>query len=232
VPRLVERLTGLRTPLTVLGAGHDEVPGLAAVLPRPPDPRLPTPWDELPGLADAVRQRSPARRSAVHGPRHWLTVAWIGAALAAKDPDVDPVVVALFALFHDCARVHDGHDREHGRRGAGEARALLTEASWVAPGQVERLVEACCLHTDGLTTSDATIGACWDADRLDLWRVGATPRSDLFSHPVAPGLTEWSRRFGRVGGDDVAWDDWRPIAAVYAGLASRPGPPAQSSPGR
>jgi uncharacterized protein len=30
-------------------------------------------------------------------------------------------------------------------------------------------------HTSGLTSPDPTIGTCWDADRLDIGRVGITP---------------------------------------------------------
>ena len=31
------------------------------------------------------------------------------------------------------------------------------------------------LHSDGHTTGDATVLACWDSDRLDLGRVGIRP---------------------------------------------------------
>ena len=39
----------------------------------------------------------------------------------------------------------------------------------------ERLCEAMRLHSDGHTTGDAAVLACWDADRLDLARVGIQP---------------------------------------------------------
>jgi uncharacterized protein len=34
---------------------------------------------------------------------------------------------------------------------------------------------ACRWHTHGKLSSDPTVGACWDADRLDLTRVGIVP---------------------------------------------------------
>jgi uncharacterized protein len=36
-------------------------------------------------------------------------------------------------------------------------------------------------HTAGLTSADPTIGTCWDADRLDLGRVGMRPRERFMS---------------------------------------------------
>ena len=39
----------------------------------------------------------------------------------------------------------------------------------------EQLCEAMRLHSDGHTESEPGIVACWDADRLDLGRVGITP---------------------------------------------------------
>ena len=46
---------------------------------------------------------------------------------------------------------------------------------------MELLEEACRAHTGGGVTADATIGVCWDADRLTLGRVGITPKARYFS---------------------------------------------------
>jgi uncharacterized protein len=46
---------------------------------------------------------------------------------------------------------------------------------------LEKLVLACQIHTDGTTSTDATVGVCFDADRLDLGRVGIEPDSELMS---------------------------------------------------
>ena len=37
------------------------------------------------------------------------------------------------------------------------------------------LFTACAGHADGETDGNLTIQTCWDADRLDLGRVGVTP---------------------------------------------------------
>lgn len=220
VPDLAAALTGLRSPLTGPGNGWITGTALAAIPPNRLVAPPVRPWAELPEIADRLRDRVALRRSRLHGPRHWLTVAWIGAALAAEDRVVDPLVVALFALFHDCARTHDGHDPEHGRRGAAVALELLAEAPWITMEQLGLLEVACADHTAGRTSADPTVGACWDADRLDLWRVGVTPSEEFLSRPFAPGLRDWSRRFTEVGDDEAAWDDWRPVSATYRALAS------------
>jgi len=40
---------------------------------------------------------------------------------------------------------------------------------------LDMLAYACEFHSDGLTEADITIQTCWDADRLDLGRVGIRP---------------------------------------------------------
>ena len=40
------------------------------------------------------------------------------------------------------------------------------------------LTEALKYHSDGYTEADITVQVCWDADRLDLGRVGLRPRAD------------------------------------------------------
>jgi uncharacterized protein len=45
------------------------------------------------------------------------------------------------------------------------------------PG-LEMLAYAVRHHSDGLTEADVTVQTCWDADRLDLGRVGITPRAE------------------------------------------------------
>ena len=56
----------------------------------------------------------------------------------------------------------------------------------------ELLYDACKLHTDGLTDGDITLQTCWDADRLDLGRVGITPLPNLLCSDAARGLIEWA----------------------------------------
>ncbi|MBL3599333.1 MAG: hypothetical protein JMN25_05635 [gamma proteobacterium endosymbiont of Lamellibrachia anaximandri] len=42
-------------------------------------------------------------------------------------------------------------------------------------GQMQQLTAACEGHTHAHTHADMTIATCWDADRLDLGRVGIRP---------------------------------------------------------
>ena len=44
-----------------------------------------------------------------------------------------------------------------------------------AESGLDQLVYACQYHSDGLTEADTTVQTCWDADRLDLGRVGIKP---------------------------------------------------------
>ena len=125
--------------------------------------------------------RSTSHSSHLHGLAHWERVVRNGLDLAADtEGGADVDVVLLFALFHDSMRLNDGHDPEHGHRGgvlAGELRKLLH----LDHDQLALLQEACAGHTDGLTSADPTIGVCWDADRLDLPRVGIKPDAPLMS---------------------------------------------------
>lgn len=109
-----------------------------------------------------------------HGPNHWRTVEKTGLHLAASN-SADPTVVRLFALFHDSRRESEGYDPLHGQRGAELAISLNGNLYQVDESQLELLVLACELHHQGAMTDDPTLGACFDADRLDLVRVGVRP---------------------------------------------------------
>jgi uncharacterized protein len=43
-------------------------------------------------------------------------------------------------------------------------------------------------HDRGLVSDDPTIGAAWDADRLDLTRLGIRPRAALLSTGAAKAM--------------------------------------------
>ncbi len=120
----------------------------------------------------------------IHGLPHWGRVFENGRRIT-KDSSADSEVVDLFALFHDARRRNEHRDAEHGTRGADLARKLRSALTTVSDHQLELLCEACEHHTDGVTHPDPTIGACWDSDRLDLWRVGITPVAAYLSTEVA-----------------------------------------------
>src|ERR687897_2157668 len=123
-------------------------------------------------LVDAVLERSTGKHSSIHGESHWQRVAAAGLALLPKTPAADPALVFLFALFHDSMRLNDNYDPQHGPRGAALARELRGEAFDLGDAEMGLLAFACEEHTNGGIGPDPTVGVCWDADRLNLWRVG------------------------------------------------------------
>ena len=141
---------------------------------------------DLQAVLDAVRIVSPSCRSHFHGEEHWRRVATNGLDLAAE-VDADPLLVVLFGIFHDSLRFNDGRDDGHGRRGGFLARRLNAELIGLPDERLELLDRACRDHTGGGTSSDPTVGACWDADRLDLCRLGRPV--DPAAMSTVPGRT-------------------------------------------
>jgi uncharacterized protein len=109
-----------------------------------------------------------------HGPEHWKRVEQNG-LLIAKETGADVAVVRLFALFHDSKRENEFADPDHGKRGAAYARELRGTYFQITDEQFDLLEFACIWHTASTHNSDPTIATCWDADRLDLGRVGIIP---------------------------------------------------------
>lgn len=110
-----------------------------------------------------------------HGPAHWTRVSEHGVAVA-RSMGIDPLVPHLFGLVHDSHREDEGMDPLHGRRSAAFVREMRDSLfHFLSDESVEDLAHACDLHSDGHTEGSAPVQACWDADRLDLWRVGIKP---------------------------------------------------------
>jgi uncharacterized protein len=141
-----------------------------------------------------------------HGINHWSRVLANGRRLTPLT-GADPVVVDLFAIFHDSRRENEGRDPGHGARGGKLAQQFrrqgLIDLTHV---QLELLVYACAHHTSGKTEADVTVQTCWDADRLDLGRVGITPDPAKLCTDAArdPDMIAWA--------DKRAWDEWRSFA--------------------
>jgi uncharacterized protein len=134
----------------------------------------------LPAVLDAVRILSPLSGSHDHGEEHWRRVATNGLDLA-RDVGGDPLLVVLFAIFHDSMRFDEYHDPDHGKRGGFLACCLNTELVGLTDDRLDLLYSACATHIDGDVSEDPTIGCCWDADRLDLIRFGKEIYPDLMS---------------------------------------------------
>lgn len=139
-----------------------------------------------PDFLDAVLERSTGRGSRVHGPAHWAGVAAAGLTVLDGTPGADPLVVLLFALFHDSMRLSDGRDPEHGERAARLARELRDAGAYTLDEErLARLEDALMRHDRGETSADPTTGTCWDSDRLNLGRVCKRPDPALLSTPAA-----------------------------------------------
>lgn len=109
-----------------------------------------------------------------HGIGHWGRVLENGQRLASLS-GANLTVVQLFAIFHDSRRINEYDDPRHGTRGAALARELHGQFFQLSDSDLDLLTFACEHHTDMVTWPDATIQTCWDADRLDLLRVGIEP---------------------------------------------------------
>ena len=122
----------------------------------------------------------------IHGVSHWSRV-WYHGRRIARTLDVNPAIVAWFAYLHDSQRHNDHRDPLHGQRAADFALGLRHERILVelSPSEFEHLCEAMRLHSDGHTEGEPAIRACWDADRLDLGRVGIEPHPQRLCTPLA-----------------------------------------------
>jgi uncharacterized protein len=140
--------------------------------------------------------------SVIHGSGHWFRVRRFGALLAEREglPPAARQCVEIFSLVHDLARVHDGGGNQHAIDGAQYVDDVVPAVFGAVPqGQVEIVRMAIRYHSDGLVARRAsehglfdplegppdlvlrTVACCWDADRLDLPRVGIRPHPDLMS---------------------------------------------------
>ena len=126
-----------------------------------------------------------------HGVVHWARVYENGLKVAEQS-GADTEVVKLFALFHDSRRINEYYDEGHGQRGGELALLLRGTLIHLDDDRFDLLYEACRLHTDGLTEGDVTLRTCWDADRLDLGRVGTTPVAHLLCTEPGRKLIRWA----------------------------------------
>lgn len=128
-----------------------------------------------PPLIAILREQFRLDWRGIHGAPHWARVRANGLRLAPLT-GANPKVVEYFAFLHDACREHDHHDREHGFR-AGVLVEELGGILQLSTREREDLVTACELHSDGHTQGfNITVMTCWDADRLDLARVGIQPQ--------------------------------------------------------
>lgn len=125
--------------------------------------------------------------SDIHGHDHWMRVVQRGLDIASHTAGVDATVVELFGMLHDTHRQNDGNDPHHGPRAAKYLDSIVGEL-YISKTQYKNLRHALEHHTDEIHNNDPTIGACYDADRLDLGRVGITPDPDYLNTTYAKSI--------------------------------------------
>lgn len=171
--------------------------------------------DVKPRLLVAIMGRFELGPHTDHGPAHWGRVAFHARAIAQAER-VDPLIPILFAWIHDSCRKDEGRDALHGDRASDFASRLrLRGLLPLDPTELLLLQQALALHSDGHTDAPDVVKVCWDADRLDLGRVGIRPSPTLL-------CTESARDERRIA-QAFAWSQGGSRPAAYSsGMRSRP----------
>lgn len=118
--------------------------------------------------------------ASIHGLNHWRRVEGFALQMAQIN-GADEEIARIFAIIHDCKRENENYDPQHGLRAAILAREINDSRLFLNPKQLEILGFALENHDKGRVSPCATIGTCWDADRLDLGRVGVAPKAQFLS---------------------------------------------------
>jgi uncharacterized protein len=120
----------------------------------------------------------------IHGPEHWNRVRKKAEILATGIKGVDSDLLTLFALLHDSCRQSDGRDPGHGPRAAELAEMFLSAE--LEPERLKMLSYVISQHTARSPLIGVrTVWCAWDADRLDLGRVGIEPDPRFLSTQLA-----------------------------------------------
>lgn len=123
---------------------------------------------------------------ATHGMSHWQRVERNGILLSMHDgclrKEIYINVVRAFAYLHDKCRIDDYEDYGHGVRSANMIPTIRdTVLAALSDDEIALLERACRYHTTAHFTGDPTVDVCFDADRLDLGRVGISPNPKLMA---------------------------------------------------
>lgn len=139
----------------------------------------------------------------IHGFNHWHRVQKIGHYLCDRN-GADKKVIDYFAYFHDISRKTEGSEFEHGQKSAQIIRKYFEEKEReleLTQEQYNLLLEAVSNHDNENSHSDnLTVQTCWDADRLDLWRLRIVPDPDLLNTEIAKQkeTIEWAKQFNQI----------------------------------
>ena len=154
-------------------------------------------------LLDLITRQFKLDIDSDHGLPHWKRVEKIGQYLT-EYTKADPEVVYLFSYLHDSKRESEGHDPEHGRRASLFIKELYNKnvnPLAISLKQLNQLAFACEYHSNSEAKSDDnTVQTCWDADRLDLWRIGTIPDPFFFNTAIAKKAEtiDFARKLSRI----------------------------------
>ena len=127
-----------------------------------------------------------------HGIYHWERV-YFNTQKLAKYYDIQSEVFELFSILHDSKRENEYKDINHGKR-ASEFVKELIEQKYIKLNKTDaqRLIYACANHTKSDITNklynDMIVQICFDADRMDIDRVGIIPDEKYFLTKYAKEL--------------------------------------------
>ena len=116
----------------------------------------------------------------IHGVAHWTRVRANGLVLAQRN-GANFRIVEYFAFLHDVCRQNENDDPDHASRAALFTRHIRDQYIKLNDQEFLLLASAIDGHTHGKHHNDLTVLTCWDADRLDLLRVGVNPESERMS---------------------------------------------------
>ena len=144
-------------------------------------------------LIFAIKRQFQIDWNGLQGASH-LARVWENGIHLAESTGANKRVIQLFAVFHDSRRMNENGDPDHGPRGAFLAESWRGKYYDLVDEEFDLLFTACSLHTKATTHGDRTIQTCFDADRLDLGRVGKIPNPRFLCTEVArdPKTIEWA----------------------------------------
>jgi len=127
-----------------------------------------------------------------HGIYHWQRV-FLNTQKLAKYYNVTSEIFELFSILHDSKRENEYQDINHGKR-ASEFVKELIERKYIKLDTIDeqRLIYACVNHTKpdmtNLLYNDIIVQICFDADKMDIERVGIIPDKKYFLTQYAKEL--------------------------------------------
>lgn len=135
----------------------------------------------------------------IHGVSHWARVRINGLKLAELT-GAKVKIVELFAFLHDSKRKNENRDKDHGLRAAEFAYQINDSFLFLDKKDLDLLTFACTHHSAGILEGDITVQTCWDADRLDLGRIGIRPNPQYLCTKTAKRveIIEWAYNKSRI----------------------------------